>query len=386
VIQIAVVLLLAPVVLGLYCCIAYPLILARVQSDDQTPPPPVGELPRLTIVIAAHNAARVLAGTLRAIVAAEYPVDRRSVIVVSDGSRDDTARVVREFRAHNVHLLQSRRRRGKTSAENLAASRIDGEIVVCMDANVRIDRVALRALVREFSRSDVGVVSGLDVAVAGRSPISVGERAYVRAEMWLRQKESASGGIVGASGCFYAVRRTLFMAGLRPSLTRDFAAVLLARRAGLRTVVATDARCRLHCTDTARVELARKIRTMVQGMETLAHFRDLLNPVRYGRFALALISHKLCRWMVPPMIPPAIAAATYLCMVKATTPEVVGAAFAAGGVGLVTLLRNHTLAFASYAVLVQVATIVAWARFLSGHRIVTWTPTPRRTYAFRAMR
>ena len=387
-ITLAVLLALAPFGLAAYCWIIYPLILSqlRVRTEDCDPIPSDPKLPGLTVVIAAHNAACVLHDTLHAIVADDYPAERRTIIVVSDGSRDDTARIVRAFRRHDVHLLQSRRRRGKTSAENLAAARVDGEIVVCMDANVRIERGAIRALVREFQCPSVGVVSGTDVAIGAARSVGAGERAYIRVEMWLRSKESSRCGLVGASGCFYAVRRSLFTNGLRPSLTRDFATVLLARRSGLRAVVANDARCTMSTSTTARAEYARKARTIAQGLETLAHFRDLMNPFRYGRFALALISHKLCRWLIPLAIPPAAAGAAYLLASESLPAALWSLLVISGAAGALVALKLPFTAIASYAVLVQLATITAWLRFVRGKRIVTWNPTPRSPYVLRSPR
>lgn len=372
----------APLALAIYCWILYPLIVSCLSSAERAATASLSErdLPRISVVIAAHNAEDSLGRALTALVNDDYPSGLRSILVVSDASHDDTPRIVRTFRRHNVRLLQTPRRVGKTGAENLAARHVCSDIVVCTDAHVQIERGSLRALVRELRRPDVGVVSGTDVAIASDRALGVGERSYIRAEMWLRRKESAWSGLVGASGCLYAMRRSLFTSDLRPSLTRDFGVVLLARRYGWRTVAADGARCRLSASTALRIEYTRKVRTIVQGLETLTYFQDLMSPVRYGRFAFALFSHKLCRWFIPLLTPLAVVGGGYLLAMNPIPPLHWAIAFAAALL-VPAIGKRSVVAVSLYALLVQLASLAAWLRFLLGQRIAIWTPTSRASAA-----
>src|SRR5439155_1403383 len=47
-------------------------------------------------------------------------------------------------------------------------------------------------------------------------------------------------------------------------------------------------------------EYRRKVRTIARGAETLLNNRELLDLTAYGVFAWKLLSHKVCRWLVPP--------------------------------------------------------------------------------------
>lgn len=361
-----------------YVWLAYPALLRLVSSPRPHAPNDADEpLPQTAIIIAAHNAASVIRQTLTSLLRADCPRDRRVVYVVSDASRDDTARIVRSFRNDGVHLIDSRTRRGKTGAENLVLPRIDAEVVVFMDANVQITPGALRALVQEFRDPQVGVVSGVDQARAQRGTVGVGESAYTRLEMRIRRRESDWSGLVGASGCFYAARRELFREALPPMLTRDFASVLLARRRGLRAVVAEDACCQVSTSSVSRVEFRRKVRTIMQGLATLMHYRGLMNPLRYGRFAIALISHKLLRWMAQPLLILALVGGLYLFVsnVQGAATLAIAGVLALGA--LLSCVRFKWMKFAQYVALVSVATLVAWGSYLSGRRVAIWHPTPR---------
>ena len=191
-------------------------------------------------------------------------------------------------------------RGGKTRAENAAAERLTGEIVVNTDASIRIRPEALKRLVRVFQDPEVGLASGRDVSVApGQDTGNVSESGYVGYEMAVRDLETRAGGIIGASGCFYAIRPHLHGIALPESLSRDFASALHTRENGYRPVSVPDALCHVPRTTSLEREYRRKVRTITRGMETLWHKRALLNPFAYPGFAFKLVSHKLCRWLLP---------------------------------------------------------------------------------------
>jgi len=200
----------------------------------------------------------------------------------------------------------------------------------------------------------------------------------------VRDLETRAGTIVGASGCFYGIRRLIRVSDLPSSLSWDFASTLMARDQGYRSVSVPDALCVVPRTAEIRFELRRKARTMARGLSTLFHFRALMNPFTYGRFALMLISHKLLRWVPYLLAPLAVLALGVL----ATRSSIAALLLSAVFVGLVagTAVIRHgrpvgskPLAFAGFAVAALSAGILAWWDALRGTRMVTWEPTPRPT-------
>lgn len=289
-----------PVVTAGYAYVVYPLLLALVGRHRplRLPEGDPAEWPGITITVPSFNEEASIRGTLEQILALDYPADRRHVLVISDASTDRTDDIVREFADRGVELLRQPERRGKTEAENAAAARLRGEIVVNVDATVRVAPDCLKPLIRVFQDPTTGVASGRDVSVGDqRVEASSAESGYVGYEMWLRDLETRAGGIVGASGCFYAIRRSIYDNIFPAALSRDFASPLLARRAGYRAVSVPKARVLVPRTPSLRAEYRRKVRTMARGLDTLWFTRDLLNPLRHGLFAWQLWSHKVARWL-----------------------------------------------------------------------------------------
>ena len=287
----------------LYTYLGYPAIL-KLLSLRKRVAPHRGEaspLPQISIVLPVYNEAAVITATLERILAIDYPADRRQILVVSDASSDGTDAIVSQFANRGIALLRLTQRQGKTAAENAARRLLTGEIIINTDASVHIDARAIRALVAAFTDESVGVASARDVSVTNVATAYVngGEGAYVGYEMWVRDVETAVDGIVGASGCLYAIRAAVHMLPVREDLSRDFAAALTAREQGFRAVSVPEAICYVPRGRSLHQEYRRKVRTITRGLATLAERRSLLNPMRYGAFSWMLFSHKLCRWLVP---------------------------------------------------------------------------------------
>jgi cellulose synthase/poly-beta-1,6-N-acetylglucosamine synthase-like glycosyltransferase len=281
-------------------------------------------------------------------------------------------------------VLRLPERRGKTAAENAVGRVARGDIIVNMDATVRIQPGSLSALVDAFADPTVGVASGFDSSVGTETDATGGESGYVGYEMWVRELETRLDGIVGASGCFYGIRRDVHDTSFPEHLSRDFASVLIARLRGFRAVSVRDALCYVPRTRALGAELERKVRTMARGLETLWHMRALLNPVRYRWFAFKLFSHKLCRWLVSLSLPGGVLGFAMLGLSRvAFTPFLV--VFAGGvALGMVGLRWSaagqqppRVLALAGFVLAANLAGVRAWYRALRGQSTPVWEPTRR---------
>src|SRR5262249_22129032 len=148
----------------LYVYAGYPLLLemwARVRPRRLSPgdaaAPAAHEWPRVSIVIAVRNEAARLPGRIENLLALAYPRDRREIIVVSDGSTDETPEVLARFPEVQVIAAPAR---GKAVALNLGVARACGEILVFADARQMFAPDALQALVAPFDDPTVGGVTG----------------------------------------------------------------------------------------------------------------------------------------------------------------------------------------------------------------------------------
>jgi cellulose synthase/poly-beta-1,6-N-acetylglucosamine synthase-like glycosyltransferase len=379
-------LVLVPAALFAYALFIYPAILWLLSRLTPAPKawadPP--QWPTVTILVPAYNEEDSIAGTLESLLALDYPVDRREIIVMSDASTDRTDEIVQGFAARGVRLVRMPVRKGKTAAENHTLQLVTSEIVVNTDATIRIPAGSLRPLLRVFQDPTIGAASGRDVSVGDLTAEgNAGEGGYVGYEMSVRALETRLGGIIGASGCLYAIRRRLVDAAFPEALSRDFASPLRARMLDTRTVSVDEALCLVPRTRSLQAEYRRKIRTMLRGLNTLWHLRSLMNPVRYGRFAWMLVSHKLVRWLGFLTLP---LAPIGMLLLAANHPwaaalVVLGALGLGAGVLALRSGENRPVpkpfATAGFAVASAVAGLIAWQKFFQRASAATWEPTRR---------
>jgi cellulose synthase/poly-beta-1,6-N-acetylglucosamine synthase-like glycosyltransferase len=118
-----------------------------------------GFTPFVSVVIAAYNEEKVICKTIDSILNSDYP--NFEILIVDDGSKDDTAGVVHSAYAHHPFVrLIKKDNGGKSSAVNLGFKEASGEIVVALDADTLIAENAISLLVSHFKNEHVAAVSG----------------------------------------------------------------------------------------------------------------------------------------------------------------------------------------------------------------------------------
>jgi cellulose synthase/poly-beta-1,6-N-acetylglucosamine synthase-like glycosyltransferase len=373
------VLVFASLGLVVYTYVGYPLLLwalTRLRSRDVRPQPIE---PSVSIVIAARNEADKIRRKIGHTLALDYPRERLEVLVASDASDDGTDDIVNEFAGRGVRLVRAPQRKGKEHAQGLALAAAAGEIVVFTDAATLLEPRALRSLVANFADPSIGAVSTEDVLVdAAGNP--TGEGLYVRYEMWVRRLESRFHSLVGLSGSCFAIRKRL--CSYWPStLASDFLSALHAARGGYRAVTDPQARGRFVAVRSSQAEMRRKTRTFLRGITVLMANLDLMNPLRHGRFAFQLASHKLLRFTAPLLLVVALLASSLAWDDPLLRLLLVGqVAFYAVGIvgGRVRLLQGNSLVrTVHFFTMVQCAMLMAWGRYAMGHQQTTWEPSKR---------
>ena len=121
--------------------------------------------PCVSILIPACNEEPVIGRILGRMSELTYPSDKLQIVVVDDGSTDNTGRIADQFARNNpqievAHRSHGEGRRGKASALNAGLKKASGEIVLCFDADYYPCRNIVERLVREFADPEVGAVQG----------------------------------------------------------------------------------------------------------------------------------------------------------------------------------------------------------------------------------
>ena len=351
---------------GYSLCVA---ALARVR------PRPVhrGEVsPTVTLIVAAHDEQTTIEATVRSLLGLDYPSDRLSVVVASDGSTDATEEIVARLAAADprVSLLRCPRG-GKVRAQDRAVDVSDSEIVAFGDANGEWEPPALARLVSNFADPDVAYACG-NLRLR-RADGTNQEGLYWRYELWLRNNEARIGSITAGNGGIYAVRRTDYLfsdSGGRAGHDLGLPYRLVQR--GRRAVSDGSAVAWESPASDSEDEYRRKVRMSARCWQHVAGGRMLRGggPL----FLIEIVSHRLLRYLsgvlhIVAFVCCALLAPTRLMYAVALWLQIGWLALAACGARRV---RVPLAGLAWYYLLITAATVSGLWRYLHEGVPVVW--------------
>ena len=332
--------------------------------------------PWVSVVMVVRNEERILKKKLANLLAVEYPAERYQIVVVSDGSTDGTDAILREHASDGrVHIVLNQLPMGKAAGLNDGMDVAQGEIVVLTDARQEIEPGAIRLLVENFADAEVGCASGeLMLGERRLGETDTGTGLYWRMEKAIREMESATGSVVGATGALYAVRRELAPRLGAGTILDDVLIPMEVARAGWRLVF--DERARAWDTpDLGRErEFGRKVRTLGGNYQLLQLAPWLMsgaNPLRFE-----FVCHKLLRLLMPFALMVLLAASLMAHGPVYRTGFVLQLVFyGLSGAAFARLFKSGPVARAADAagafVMLNTAALVAFGNFVSGRR-ATW--------------
>ena len=164
--------------------------------------------PKISLLIAAYNEEENIADTIRGIKNQDYP-GQIEIIVVDDGSMDNTVRVLRSYNMPNLKIVQAYHG-GKAGALNEGLKHVTQDIVVCIDADTFLHPQALRRIVARFltDPEDTAAIAGCVLVKNSRSTFMtrLQEWDYFTGIASAKRQQSLYQGTLVAQGAFSAFR------------------------------------------------------------------------------------------------------------------------------------------------------------------------------------
>ena len=289
-----------------YTYLGYPAVLFVRSQLFSKPVKKSGRnrLPKVSVVVAARNEAANMERRLTNLLEIRYPAHLFEIIVVSDGSDDETSQIVSQFadRHAPVTLIDYTPSRGKPYALNKGVAAAKGEIIVFTDSRQRFDAGTVAELAANFSDPVVGCVSGELIFIDSLdSTIQREMGAYWHFEKWIRKMESLTGSVPGATGAVYAVRKTLYNPIPEETILDDVLIPMTMVMQGYRCVFDPAAPAYDAVSKDMASEMTRKIRTLAGNWQLLKIAPGLLMPNKNALW-WGFLSHKIFRLIVPFMM------------------------------------------------------------------------------------
>lgn len=270
---------------------------------EPTPILPLNEelFPEVTLMICAYNESAIIKEKMENIRSLNYPKDKLCVMWVTDGSSDDSNQKLSQY--PEVKLVYSPERKGKAAAIQHGLQENRAEYVVFTDANTILNKDAIREIVRQFMKENVGCVSGEKRVMArdASQGAAEGEGIYWRYESTLKCWDNELYSAMGAAGELFAVRMSNYRPSPPNALLDDFMMSMLILKDGHRIAYTKDAYAMEFGSANGLEESKRKRRIAAGGLQSIWWLRSLMNPFRHPKIAFQFISHRVLRWSVTPV-------------------------------------------------------------------------------------
>jgi biofilm PGA synthesis N-glycosyltransferase PgaC len=257
--------------------------------------------PSVTLLIAAYNEENYIDEKIMNSLALDYPKDKIQLLFVTDGSTDNTAKIISKYKS--IQLLHETIRRGKTAAVNRAMKYVTTDIVVFSDANTMLNKEAVLEIVQHYCNPKVGCVSGEkrvripEIAQAS----AAGEGLYWKYESKLKQWDAELYSAAGAAGELFSIRTNLFVETEADTILDDFMISLRIVGQGYIIAYEPNAYALENASTDIKEELKRKIRICAGGFQSIIRLTSLWNIFRYGIFTFQYVSHRVLRWTIAPL-------------------------------------------------------------------------------------
>lgn len=194
--------------IGIVICIFYTL---SILSRRKKPKPvfPEKNPPFISIVIPAYNEEKGIAASIESALSLEYPRNKMEIIVVNDGSKDNTLAIAKKYESSIVRVF-SKSNGGKGSALNYGIQRAKGEFIFTTDADSRFEPKSAKNQIALFSNPKVMCVSPVVVINKPRNILERVQQIEYLLGVFLREAFAGLNAIHITPGAFSAYRKSFF--------------------------------------------------------------------------------------------------------------------------------------------------------------------------------
>ncbi len=257
--------------------------------------------PEVTLIVAAYNEADFIERKIRNSLDLDYPVGKLKWIFITDGSSDETPRIIEKY--EQILLMHQPERKGKVAAMNRAIKIVKTPYTVFCDANTLLNPSSVREIVKHYKDSRVGGVAGEKKIFFAEKNLAVdaGEGIYWKYESLLKKLDSDLYTVVGAAGELFSVKTSLFHQAKEDTIIEDFVQSLQICMSGYVIRYEPNAFAVESASASMAEEQKRKVRIAAGAFQAMFILKDLFNIFKYPVLSFQFISHRVLRWTLCPI-------------------------------------------------------------------------------------
>ncbi len=355
---------------------------------------PEDDWPKIHILMSLYNEEKVIARKLETLLSQSYESQKINIWIGSDCSNDGTNEIVQRYadQYEQIHFFPFSVRQGKPGVINALFEKlnqipnIQDDLLLLTDANVFLSPQVLSSLAKHFKDPQIVLVDAHMVHTGMQEEgISKAENQYISLEVLLKHWEGLVWGkMLGPFGGCYMMRASHFEKVPPNFLVDDFFIAMKALQKGGKAINELEAICHEDVSHDLRVEYRRKKRISAGNFQNLVHFANLWWPP-LKPLSFAFFSHKILRWWGPFFLLIMIFVTGYIAAQGQTFYQLFFLLLVISLIvvplldWILSMMKIHLVPLrgARYFVLMNLALLAGFWKFLKGIKTNVWQPTKR---------
>ena len=258
--------------------------------------------PKVSVVTPTHNESSIISKKIENLIASNYPKEKLELIFVDD-SKDSTPSIIQTYAEKNcnIRLISFAERMGYSYCMLEGVKASTGEIIVLSDAGSFHDSETIGNLVRHFSDSRIGAVSGKDVILNVDEAVGSSEDFYIKILDFVRAAESNMDSTFYFKGEASAARKSLIVDFEGCSATFDTATALFIRQKGYKTIFDPEAKFYEYAPKLRNERIKQKTIRAANWIKILLRFRNMVFNPKYGKFGMLTLPANFGMLMLVPI-------------------------------------------------------------------------------------
>ena len=275
-----------------FLLITYLEVRGEIKAEDELTSRELTSFPSTTIIVPCFNEEDTVSATVKSLLRLDYPKEKLALILVDDGSTDDTLHVLNKFKTHPQVTIITKKNGGKHTAVNLALEKVDTELVGCLDADSFVTPEALRKIIPYFDNTAVQAVTPSIKVHEPKNILQYIQHTEYSWSIFLRRMLSSMGALYVTPGPFSIFRRKVFheLGGYKLAhMTEDMEMAMRMQKNHYKIVNSHGAHVYTVTPSTLKNLVKQRARWSYGFLNNAFDYREIFFNKKYGHFGMFIM-------------------------------------------------------------------------------------------------
>ena len=261
-----------------------------IKQEEDRPMPT--DLPAVSVIVPCFNEEQTITKTIESILDLDYPKEKLNIIIVDDGSTDNTQNVLNRFRNNKQIEILKKENGGKYSALNFGLKYVTTPFVGCLDADSFVEKQTLKIIISHFTSSEIMAVTPAIKVFEPTSIIQLIQKVEYSWGIFLRKMLSFLGAIYITPGPFSIFRKQVFdeLGGYKHAhFTEDFEIALRMHSNHMKIVNAHNAHIYTVAPYTLKSLYKQRLRWTYGFLNNMIDYRHMIFRRKFGNIGMYIL-------------------------------------------------------------------------------------------------